>query len=132
MLLKKIAGVKCARIPRTTFLNFVYRRNLNTGTPQNQCNPLLRSFSLQLTFFQNSRFTETRRKLFDIRFSYKHCNFSHVCLLVKIASKTVTRSIHKNNGNKNDTCLEGWGVGDTHFTRDMCKGYTYHGDTHIT
>ena len=33
------------------------------------------------------------RKLFDIRFSYKHCNFSHVCLLVKMASKTVTRSI---------------------------------------
>ena len=28
-----------------------------------------------------------------IRFSYKHCNFSRVCLLVKIASKTVTRSI---------------------------------------
>ena len=49
-----------------------------------------------------------------------------------MASKTVTRSIHKNNGNKNDTCLEGWGVGDTHFTRDMCtgihisRGYTYH------
>ena len=33
------------------------------------------------------------RKLFGIRFSYKHCNFSHVCLLVKMASKTVTRSI---------------------------------------
>ena len=33
------------------------------------------------------------RKLFDIRFSYKHCNFSHICLLVKMASKTVTRSI---------------------------------------
>ena len=30
------------------------------------------------------------RKLFDIRFSYKHCNFSHVCLVVKMASKTVT------------------------------------------
>ena len=33
------------------------------------------------------------RKLFDIRFSYKHCNFSRGCLLVKMASKTVTRSI---------------------------------------
>ena len=32
------------------------------------------------------------RKLFDIRFSYKHCNFSRGCLLVKMASKTVTRS----------------------------------------
>ena len=32
-------------------------------------------------------------KLFDIRFSYKHCNFSRICLLVKMTSKTVTRSI---------------------------------------
>ena len=47
------------------------------------------SFSLQFIFFQNSLF----RQLFDIRFSYKRCNFSHVCLLVKMASKTVTRSI---------------------------------------
>ena len=37
--------------------------------------------------------TAVLRKLFDIRFSYKHFNFSHVCLLVKMASKTVTRSI---------------------------------------
>ena len=29
--------------------------------------------------------------LFDIRFSYKHYNFSRGCLLVKTASKTVTR-----------------------------------------
>ena len=35
----------------------------------------------------------TLRKLFDIRFSYKHYSFSHVCLLVKMASKNVTRSI---------------------------------------
>ena len=34
-----------------------------------------------------------QEKLFDIRFSYKHSNFSRVCLLVKMASKTVTRSI---------------------------------------
>ena len=33
--------------------------------------------------------TAVLRKLFDIRFSYKHCNFSPVCLLVKMASKTV-------------------------------------------
>ena len=33
------------------------------------------------------------RKLFDITFSYKPCNFSRVCLHVKMASKTVTRSI---------------------------------------
>ena len=31
-------------------------------------------------------------KLFNIRFSYKHCNFSRVCLLVKMALKTVIRS----------------------------------------
>ena len=53
------------------------------------------------------------------------------------------RKIHKNNRNKTDTCLEGWGVGDTHFTGShiggihislgICVwGYTYHGDTHIT
>ena len=53
------------------------------------------------------------------------------------------RKIHKNNRNKTDTCLEGWGVGDTHFTGShiggihislgICvRGYTYHGDTHIT
>ena len=33
------------------------------------------------------------RKLFNIRFSYKHCNFSCSCLLIKMASNTVTRSI---------------------------------------
>ena len=45
--------------------------------------------------FTNHIFVKTAvlRKLFDIRFSYKHCNFSRVCLLVKMASKTVTRSI---------------------------------------
>jgi len=56
---------------------------------------------------------------------------------------TMIRKIHKNNKNKTDTCLEGWGVGDTHFTGShiggihislgICvRGYTYHGDTHIT
>jgi len=30
-------------------------------------------------------------KLFDIRVSYKHCNFARGCLLVKMASKTVIR-----------------------------------------
>ena len=53
------------------------------------------------------------------------------------------RKIHKNNRNKTDACLEGWGVGDTHFTGShigeihislgICvREYTYHGDTHIT
>ena len=52
---------------------------------------MLCSFSLQLIFLLR---TAVLRKLFDIRFSYKHCNFSHVCLLVKVASKTVTKSIN--------------------------------------
>ena len=34
------------------------------------------------------------QKLFDTRFSYKHCNFTRVWPLVKMASKTVTRSIN--------------------------------------
>ena len=38
--------------------------------------------------------TAVLRKLFEIRFSYKHCNFWRVCLLFKMASKTVTRSIN--------------------------------------
>ena len=37
--------------------------------------------------------TAVIRKLFDISFSYIHCNFSRVCLLVKMVTKTVTRSI---------------------------------------
>ena len=37
--------------------------------------------------------TAVLQKLCDIRFSFKHCNFSHVCVLVKMASKTTTRPI---------------------------------------
>ena len=37
--------------------------------------------------------TAVLRKLFHIRISYKHCNFSRACLLAKMASKTVTSSI---------------------------------------
>ena len=55
-----------------------------------QDNPLLCSFSLQVIFMVR---TAVLRKLFDIRFSYKHCNFSRVCLFVKMASKTATRSM---------------------------------------
>ena len=32
-------------------------------------------------------------KLLDIRFSFKHCNFSRGCLLIKMISKTVIRPI---------------------------------------
>ena len=48
-----------------------------------------RETARSLIFFR----TAVLRKFFNIRFSYNHCNFSRVCLLVKIASKTVTRSI---------------------------------------
>ena len=65
--------------------------NLSTRTPPVY---LRQSFALQLQFTIDILFrTAVLRKLFDIRFSYKHCNFSRVCLLVKMASKTVTRSI---------------------------------------
>ena len=54
------------------------------------------SFALQPQFTIDILFrTAVSRKLFDIRFSYKHCNFLRVCLLVKMASKTVTRSMIK-------------------------------------
>ena len=67
-------------------------RNLSTGKPPKIS--LAQSFVLQLQFTSHNLFrTVVLRKLFDIRFSYKHCNFSHVCLLVNMASKTVTRSI---------------------------------------
>ena len=44
------------------------------------------------------------RKLFGVRFSCKHCNFSRVCLLVKMVSKTVTRSFPR--GKMNGYVLE--------------------------
>ena len=61
------------------------------ATPSIFFSRILRSVAL----VDNSYFFRTAvlRKLFDIRFSYKHCNFSRVCLLVKMTSKTVTRSI---------------------------------------
>ena len=55
-----------------------------------QCNPLLSSLSLQLIFFSEQSFYGDYSTLL---FSYKHYNFSHVCLLDKMVSKTVTRSI---------------------------------------
>ena len=56
---------------------------------------------------------------------------------------TMIRKIHKSNRNKTNTYLEGWGVGDTHFTGShiggihislgICvRGYTYHCDTGLT
>ena len=44
-----------------------------------------------LQFFPGNFYRQMYRKL-----KYKHCNFSRVCLLVKMASKTVTRSTERN------------------------------------
>ena len=96
MLLKKIEGVTCARRPRTTFLNFVYRRNLNTGTPPNFFSAIL---CLEAFFFDIFFRTAVLRKQEG---NYSTLDFhtntvvSHTFayLLVKMASKTVTRSIH--------------------------------------
>ena len=60
-------------------------------TPSNFFIRILRSEALVYKSYFLS--TAVLRKLFEIRFSYKHCNFSRVCLLVKMASITVTRSI---------------------------------------
>ena len=59
--------------------------------PTNFFSRILRSEALvdKSYFFR----TAVLGKLFEIRFSYKHCDFSSVCLLVKMASKTVTKSI---------------------------------------
>ena len=89
-LRQKIPGKNCRRIYGKSKAGLW--RNLSTGTAPKICqyNPLLCSFSLQFIFFFR---TAVLRKLFDIRISYKHCNFSRGCLLVKMASKTVTNSI---------------------------------------
>ena len=60
-------------------------------TPSNFFRRILRSEALvyKSYFFRRA----VLRKLFDIRFSHNHCNFSRVSLLAKMASKTVTRSI---------------------------------------
>ena len=62
------------------------------GMPSNFFSRILGSEALVYKSFFFFR-TAVLQKLFEIRFSYKHCNFSRVCLLVKMASKTVTRSI---------------------------------------
>ena len=67
------------------------QRNLITSTPPKFFRTILCIVALvyNLYFFRKA----VMQKLFDIRFSCKHCNFSRICLLFKIASKTVTRSI---------------------------------------
>ena len=66
-------------------------RNSSTGMPPK----FFRTILCFVALIYNEYFFRASilRKLFDIRFSNKYCNFSHVCLLVKMAPKTVTRSI---------------------------------------
>ena len=66
-------------------------RNLRTGTPPKCFSAIL--CLVALVYIDIFFTTAVLRKLFDMRFVYKHCNFSHALLLVKMASKTVTRSI---------------------------------------
>ena len=61
-------------------------RNLSTGTPPIFFRTILCFVALVYNWYFFFR-TAVLRKLFDIRFSYKHCNFSHVCLLVKSHSR---------------------------------------------
>ena len=61
-------------------------------TPSNFFRTIFRSEALvyKSCFFQISRSMEIIYLLFIyylFRFSYNHCNYSHVCLLVKMASK---------------------------------------------
>ena len=65
---------------------------LKKKTPSNIFSRVLRNEALGYKSFFFFR-TAILRKLFEIRFSYKHFNFARVCLLVKMALKTVTRSI---------------------------------------
>ena len=44
-------------------------------------------------------------EIVNIRFSYKHCNFAHGCLLVRMAFKIVTRSISSINRIFASRCL---------------------------
>ena len=61
-------------------------------TASNFFRRILRSEGFNSFFFLFFRIAAVLRKLFDFRFSYKHCNFSRGWLPVEIASKTVIRS----------------------------------------
>ena len=78
----KFPGKNCRQIYRKS--NTSVCRKLSTVTaPKILCC----SFSLQLISFF------IRAVVCKLFFSYKHCNFSRGCLLVRMAFKTVTRSI---------------------------------------
>ena len=88
----------CLQFFPGNFYRKMYRNFKEGSRYSSECNGLIFFSRILKTeaLVYNSYFFKTAvlRKLFDIGFSYKHCNFSrHVCLLVKLASKTVTRSI---------------------------------------
>ena len=86
-----------------------------------QENPWKWSFSLQIIFFFR---TAALRKLFDIRFSNNHCNFSPVCLLVKMGSKTVTRFIKMKSSSKKGLQID---VGKSKsLVLLLCSAFTRH------
>ena len=64
-------------------------------TPEIFFSRILRSEALAVHIFFR---TAVLRKLFDIRFSYKHCNFSRVCLLVKMAGRKPWQGLLQNRG----------------------------------
>ena len=59
-------------------------------TPSNFFSRIRKSESFTNHIFSEQPFYGNYSKLDP---QYKHCNFSRICLLVKMASKTVTRSI---------------------------------------
>ena len=65
-------------------------------TPSIFFSKILRSEALAYNSYFFFR-TAVLRKLFDIRFSYKHCNFSRVCLLVNMAPKICSLTAIKGN-----------------------------------
>ena len=63
--------------------------------PSKFCNRIPRSEALVYNSYIFFLRTAVLRKLYEIRFSFKHCNFSRFCLPVKTASKTVITTIKK-------------------------------------
>ena len=66
------------------------KRKENSVTPSNFFSRILKSEAFTNHIFSEQPFYGNYSKLDS---QYKHCNFSRVCLLVKMASKTVTRSV---------------------------------------
>ena len=134
MLLKKIEGVTRARRPRTTFLNFVYRRNLKTGTPPKFFRAILCLEALVYSWYF-CRTAVLRKQDGNYSTSDFHTNtlISHTfAYSSRWRRKPLQGLFTKTTEIKTTLVWRGGEVGDTHFTRDMCtgihisRGYTYH------